>query len=59
VVKTAVENGVPTLDFSASLAYYDACRKESLPANTRRAWRDYFGALTHERTDKPGAFHTG
>jgi len=58
VVKTAVENGVPTLGFSASLAYYDAYRSERLPANLIQAQRDYFGAHTYERTDKPGIFHT-
>ena len=58
VVKTAVENGVPTLGFSASLAYYDAYRSERLPANLIQAQRDYFGAHTYERLDKPGSFHT-
>ena len=58
VVKTAVENGVPILGFSASLAYYDAYRSERLPANLIQAQRDYFGAHTYERTDKPGIFHT-
>ena len=58
VVKTAVENGVPTLGFSASLAYYDAYRSERLPANLIQAQRDYFGAHTYERVDKPGIFHT-
>jgi len=57
-VKTAVENGVPALGFSASLAYYDAYRSERLPANLIQAQRDYFGAHTYERTDKPGVFHT-
>jgi len=58
VVKTAVENGVPTLGFSASLAYYDAYRSDRLPANLIQAQRDYFGAHTYERIDKPGIFHT-
>jgi len=58
VVKTAVENGIPALAMSGSLAYYDAYRSESLPANLIQAQRDYFGAHTYERTDKPGWFHT-
>jgi 6-phosphogluconate dehydrogenase len=58
VVKTAVDNGIPTPSFSASLAYYDAYRRERLPANLVQAQRDYFGAHTYERTDKAGTFHT-
>lgn len=58
VVKTAVENGIPALAMGASLAYYDAYRSERLPANLIQAQRDYFGAHTYERTDKPGWFHT-
>jgi 6-phosphogluconate dehydrogenase len=58
VVKTAIDNGIPTPAFSASLAYYDTYRRERLPANLVQAQRDYFGAHTYERTDKPGTFHT-
>ena len=58
VVKTAIDNGVPVLGFSASLAYYDAYRSERLPANLIQAQRDYFGAHTYERIDKEGVFHT-
>ena len=53
VVKTAAELGIPTPAFSAALAYYDGYRRESLPANLLQAQRDYFGAHTFERTDKP------
>jgi 6-phosphogluconate dehydrogenase len=44
----------------ASLAYFDAYRTESLPQNLTQAQRDFFGAHTYERTDKPGqgAVHT-
>ncbi len=42
---------------SASLAYYDAYRSERLPANLIQAQRDFFGAHTFERIDKPGTFH--
>ena len=40
-----------------SLAYYDSYRRDRLPGNLIQAQRDYFGAHTYERTDKPGTFH--
>ena len=58
VVKTAVELGIPVLSMSASLAYFDAYRSERLPANLTQAQRDYFGAHTYRRVDRPGVFHT-
>ena len=60
VVSVAVMNGVPVPAFSASLAYYDSYRQERLPANLLQAQRDYFGAHTYERVDKPKGemFHT-
>ena len=58
VVKTAAELGVAVPAFSAALAYYDGYRQERLPANLLQAQRDYFGAHTYERTDKPDVFHT-
>ena len=58
VVKTAKELGIPTPSFSASLDYYDSYRRAVLPANLIQAQRDYFGAHTYERTDKPGTYHT-
>ncbi|HEX8141283.1 MAG TPA: NADP-dependent phosphogluconate dehydrogenase [Pyrinomonadaceae bacterium] len=51
----AQQHGVPTLAMSASLAYFDSYRTASLPQNLTQAQRDYFGAHTYERTDKPGA----
>lgn len=57
-LKTAIELGIPVPAFSSSLAYYDAYRRERLPANLIQAQRDYFGAHTYERTDKPGVFHS-
>ena len=42
---------------SGSLAYYDAYRSARLPANLVQAQRDFFGAHTFERIDKPGIFH--
>ncbi len=53
VVAMAVSAGVPTPALSAAIAYYDSYRSEVLPANLVQAQRDYFGAHTYERTDKP------
>ena len=58
VVAQAATAGIPTPAFSSSLAYYDAVRAERLPANLIQAQRDYFGAHTYQRTDRPGTFHT-
>src|SRR3954469_6230470 len=58
VIAVAIPNGIPTPAFSASLAYYDSYRRERLPANLIQAQRDFFGAHTYERVDKPGIFHT-
>jgi 6-phosphogluconate dehydrogenase len=59
-VVTAVRLGIPAPAFSSALAYYDAYRSGQLPANLLQAQRDYFGAHTYERTDKPRGrfFHT-
>jgi 6-phosphogluconate dehydrogenase len=58
VVATAVTNGIPVPAFSSALAYYDGYRNERLPANILQAQRDYFGAHTYERVDKPrGEFY--
>jgi 6-phosphogluconate dehydrogenase len=58
VVMTAAELGIPVPGFSTALAYYDGYRRARLPANLLQAQRDYFGAHTYERIDKPGVFHT-
>ena len=60
VVALAVRAGLPTPAMSASLAYYDAYRSARVPANLLQAQRDFFGAHTYERVDKPAgqAFHT-
>ena len=59
-VVTAVEHGVAVPAFGASLSYYDSYRSERLPANLLQAQRDFFGAHTYERCDKPSGefFHT-
>jgi 6-phosphogluconate dehydrogenase len=58
VVQTAVSLGIPCLAMSSSLAYLDAYRTATLPANLTQAQRDYFGAHTYLRTDKEGVFHS-
>ena len=57
VVALAVQAGVPIPTFSSAIAYFDSYRSENLPANLIQAQRDYFGAHTYERKDKPGIFH--
>jgi 6-phosphogluconate dehydrogenase len=58
-VALAIQSGVGTPAFSASLAYYDSYRRERLPGNLVQAQRDYFGAHTYERNEQPGTFiHT-
>src|SRR5213080_4624830 len=58
VVALAVKHGVAVPAFSASLAYFDSYRSARLPANLLQAQRDFFGAHTYKRIDKPGIFHT-
>ena len=60
VVATAVRLGVPVPAFGSALAYYDSYRSAQLPANLLQAQRDYFGAHTYERVDRPRGefFHT-
>ena len=57
VVALAVKAGIPVPSLSAAISYYDSYRSEVLPANLLQAQRDYFGAHTYERTDRPGNFH--
>ena len=54
----AQQRGIPVPALSASLAYFDGYRSPRLPANLLQAQRDYFGAHTYERNDRPGIFHT-
>ncbi len=60
LVALAVRAGIPVPAFSASLAYYDSLRSARLPANLLQAQRDFFGAHTYERIDRPEGqfFHT-
>ena len=58
VIAEAVTKGIPVPALSTALAYYDGFRSERLPANLLQAQRDYFGAHTYERVDRPrGEFH--
>jgi len=58
VIATAATIGVPVPAFMAALSYYDGYRHDRLPANLLQAQRDFFGAHTYERNDRPGTFHT-
>ena len=60
VIAKTVECGIPVPAFSSALAYYDSYRSADLSANLLQAQRDYFGAHTYERLDKPRGefFHT-
>ena len=60
VVAKAVKAGIPTPAMSSALAFFDGYRHERLPANLLQAQRDYFGAHTYQRLDKPRGeyFHT-
>ena len=60
VVATAVQVGLPVPAYASALAFYDSYRSRRLPANLIQAQRDYFGAHTYERVDRPRGqfFHT-
>jgi 6-phosphogluconate dehydrogenase len=58
VVALGALHGVAVPSFMSALSYYDAYRSARLPANLLQAQRDYFGAHTYQRVDKPGKFHT-
>jgi 6-phosphogluconate dehydrogenase len=60
VISAAVTNGIPAPALMTALSYFDGYRSERLPANLLQAQRDYFGAHTYERIDKPRGefFHT-
>ncbi len=60
IVTAALANGIPVPSMAAALTYFDGYRTANLPANLLQAQRDYFGAHTYERTDRPRGefFHT-
>jgi 6-phosphogluconate dehydrogenase len=53
VISLAVQHGIAVPAFGSALAYFDGYRSANLPANLLQGQRDYFGAHTYERTDKP------
>lgn len=57
IVSLAVASGIPAPALGSSIAYFDAYRRDYLPANLTQAQRDYFGGHSFERTDRSGAFH--
>jgi 6-phosphogluconate dehydrogenase len=54
----ATRGGVAAPALGSALAYYDGYRSARLPASLIQAQRDYFGAHTYERVDRPGSFHS-
>jgi 6-phosphogluconate dehydrogenase len=58
VVAFAAHAGIAAPALGSALAYYDGYRSAILPANLIQAQRDYFGAHTYERVDRPGSFHS-
>ncbi|MGN6445139.1 NADP-dependent phosphogluconate dehydrogenase [Amnibacterium sp.] len=58
VVSTAALSGVPAPGFASALSYYDSLSSDRLPAALIQGQRDFFGAHTYGRIDKPGVFHT-
>ena len=57
VVSLAIKGGIPVPCLSTAISYYDAYRTKVLPTNLLQAQRDYFGAHTYQRIDRPGIFH--
>ncbi|MEC5150662.1 NADP-dependent phosphogluconate dehydrogenase [Cryobacterium sp. GrIS_2_6] len=58
VVSTAALSGIPVPGFASALSYFDSLAAERLPAALVQGQRDFFGAHTYKRVDKPGVFHT-
>ena len=58
VIALALESGIPVPAFASALTYYDGLRRGRGPANLLQGLRDYFGAHTYSRLDRPGSFHT-
>jgi 6-phosphogluconate dehydrogenase len=58
VVSLSIHHGIPTPGLTSALQYLDTLSTDNLPANLIQGLRDYFGAHTYERNDRPGVFHT-
>ena len=57
-VQLGVKLGIALPAMSASLAYFDGFRRARTPANLIQGQRDFFGAHTYERIDRPGPVHS-
>lgn len=58
IVSTAALSGIPVPGFASALSYFDSLASERLPAALVQGQRDFFGAHTYQRVDRPGTFHT-
>ena len=58
IVSTAALSGIPVPGFASALSYFDSLANERLPAALVQGQRDFFGAHTYQRVDRPGTFHT-
>lgn len=58
IIRGAIDLGIPVAGLMNSLAYFDSYRTARLPTNLTQAQRDFFGAHTYNRIDRPGTFHT-
>ncbi|MDT3766762.1 NADP-dependent phosphogluconate dehydrogenase [Gleimia hominis] len=58
IAAAGVQHGIPTPVFCSTLAYFDQIRAQRLPASLIQGQRDFFGAHTYQRVDKPGVYHT-
>ncbi len=54
----SIKAGLAIPGFASAISYFDSYHTERLPANIIQAQRDYFGAHTYQRIDRPGQFHT-
>ena len=57
IVSTAALSGIPVPGFASALSYFDSLASERLPAALVQGQRDFFGAHTYKRVDRPGTFH--
>src|SRR5699024_11612373 len=57
IASSAIQNEIPMPAFLSAVSYFDSMKQRRVSSNMIQAQRDYFGAHTHERTDKEGAFH--
>ena len=58
IINAAILSKIPLPAMMSALGYYDSYCSERMPTNLIQAQRDFFGAHTYQRIDKPGVFHT-